>query len=433
MKPNLPVTAKINDKDHLEIGGVDVISLAEEFGTPLYILDEGSIRERCKEYKAVFRSKYQNTQIIYASKALCTTGVLRIIEDEGLGVDVVSGGELYTALKAGCNPKGIYLHGNSKSPKEIEEALKAGVGRIVVDNFDELRILDEGTKKTGVRADILFRINPGIEAHTHEFIQTGKVDSKFGISKERVLEAVKLAQKFKNVNFKGLHAHIGSQILDLLPYRKLTEIMLSLCKEIFNRTKFEVEEINIGGGLGITYVDESSPDINSLAEAVCDTLKTKCTELSIPRPKLILEPGRSIVGAAGVTAYKVRAVKDIPGIRKYILVDGGMGDNIRPMLYGARYDALVGNKAKAKAKEKVTIAGRFCESGDVLIKDLALPAVEVSDILVVLCTGAYNYSMGSTYNRVGKPAMVLVSNGDASLIVERESYEDLTKNDVIIE
>ncbi|MCX5726315.1 MAG: diaminopimelate decarboxylase [Candidatus Saganbacteria bacterium] len=433
MRENLPITAKINNNGHLEIGGLDVVSLAEEFGTPLYILDEAAIRERCREYKTAFKSKYPNTEIIYASKALCNTGVLKIIKDEGLGVDVVSGGELYTALMAGCDPKKIYFHGNAKSQNEIEDALKAGVNRIVVDNFDELKVIDEVSHKAGILADILFRVNPGIEAHTHEFIQTGNIDSKFGISKERVLEGVLLAQKLNHVNFKGLHAHIGSQVLDAAPYKKLVEIMLTLCGEIFNSTKFEVEELNIGGGLGITYVDEAPPDINTLAEAVCSTLKNKCKELGIPEPKLILEPGRSIVGRAGVTAYRVRGIKDIPGVRKYVMLDGGMGDNIRPMLYGAKYDAILGNRANGKDEEVLTLAGRFCESGDVLIKDISLPKVEINDVLVVLCTGAYNYSMASNYNRVGRPAMVLVSGGDANIIVKRESYEDLTLRDVIVE
>lgn len=432
MSNNLPVSAKINKSGHLEIGGCDVVNLVKEFGTPLYVLDEQTIRERCRSYKAGFKSDYPNVDFIYASKALCSTAVLKIVSEEGFGLDVVSGGELYTALKAGCEPKKIFLHGNNKSEKELKEALDRGVGRIVVDSFTELEELDKLTKSGGHRADVLLRVNPGIEAHTHEYIKTGQIDSKFGIAKTDVLKAVKLIEKMKNVNFRGLHVHLGSQILKTDAFVEEIGVLIDLSSKIYNDLKIEVEEVNIGGGLGITYIDEVPPSIDAYAKDITDALKKKIAEYKIPEPKLIIEPGRSIVGNAGVTLYTVGVIKDIPGIRKYIAVDGGMGDNPRPILYQAKYDAIIGNKADKEKKDKVTIAGRYCESGDVLIKDIMIQKPDISDILVILCTGAYCYSMSSNYNRVGRPAMVLVADGNASLIVKRESYEDMVRNDIIV-
>ncbi len=431
-KPHYPITAKINEKGHLEIGGCDSVALAAEFGTPLYVLDEATIRERSREYKQALRVRYPNSEIIYASKALCTTAVLKIIESEGLGFDVSSSGELYTALKAQCNPKKIYFHGNNKSKKEIEEGLEVRISRFVVDNFNELEILDEVAKKKGVRADILIRVNPGIEAHTHEYIQTGRIDSKFGIGISEVLSAVKLADSKKFIEFRGLHAHIGSQIMDIKPFLLEAEVLLSLSKEIFDAHEFEVSEIDLGGGLGISYTGEESPAIQSFAETISQKIIEKAKEYEISEPKLILEPGRSIIGNAGVTLYTIGGIKDIPQIRKYAFIDGGMGDNPRPMLYQAKYDAAIGGRVTEEGTEVYTIGGRFCESGDILIKDIKLGKLEVGDTLVVFCTGAYNYSMASNYNRVPRPAMVLVGNGDANLIVKRETAEDLVMNDVLI-
>ena len=414
---NQPITAKINEKGHLEIGGCDLVDLAAEFGTPLYVMDEVTLRGKCREYCTAFK----NALIIYANKALCNTAILKIIQDEGLGADVASGGELFTVRKAGCDLKTVYFHGNNKTQKELMEAVEIGVGRIVVDNLDELRLLDRITEKLGKKVDILFRVNPGIEAHTHEFIQTGQIDSKFGIGKDKIPEAIQLAGKMKHVNFIGLHSHIGSQIFDIQPFLAEIDILCGLAKGN------PVEEINIGGGLGIDHSGtDEVPTIDRFAEEVVGHFK----ELSDAR--LILEPGRSIVGNAGVTLYSVGGVKEIPGIRKYVSIDGGMADNPRPILYDAKYSAVLANKARKPAAEKVTVAGRFCESGDKLIKDIELPKVEVGDILTVFATGAYNYSMAGNYNRVGRPAMVLVNNGAPTLILKRESNEDLTLNDVVI-
>jgi diaminopimelate decarboxylase len=431
---HFPITTKMNPKGQVEIGGVNISSLASEYGTPLYVMDEKTIREKCREFKTALKSRYPNTEVIYACKAMCTTALLRLISDEGLGADVVSGGELYTALKAGINPRKIYFHGNNKSKVEIEYGLKSSVGRFVADNFEELCHLDKLSLKTGMRSNVLLRINPGVEAHTHEFIQTGQTDSKFGIPKERALEAVALISKMRNVNFVGLNAHIGSQIFDVASYSAEIDVLLNVAKEIFEKSKTEVEELNIGGGLGVRYLaDDNAPSIDLFAQSTTSHLKGKLKALSLPEPKLIIEPGRSIVAQAGVTVYTVGVIKDVAGVRKYVVVDGGMADNPRPITYGARYDAVIHGKADQERIERVTIAGRFCESGDVLIKDIMLQGVEVGDLIVIPVTGAYNYSMSSNYNRVPRPAMVMVSDGNASEMIARETYEDLAAHDSVIE
>lgn len=404
----------------MTIGGCDLTDLAKEFGTPLYVMDERTIRERCREYVKCFRAAYSNTEIIFACKALCAAGILEIIADEGLGFDVSSGGELYTALKAKADPKKIFFHGNNKSPKEIREGLEAGAGRFVVDNIYELKNLDAATRELGLRADILIRVNPGIEAHTHEFVRTGKVDSKFGVPLDQLDGLVKEVKKLKLVSLKGLHAHIGSQIFDVAPFVAETKLLVELTK------KYDTEEIDIGGGIGIPYLaSDKAPVIAEFATRITKVIKGNTDA------KLILEPGRSIVGSAGVTLYTVGAVREIPGIRKYLIVDGGMSDNPRFILYGSQYEAFLVNQPEASKTETVTIAGRFCESGDIIIKDGKLPRAEAGDVMAVAATGAYNYSMASNYNRVPRPAMVIASRGDAELVVKRESYEDLVANDAV--
>jgi len=418
---NLPNTTKINKLNHLEIGGVDCVDLAKEFGTPLYVMDEATIRSRCRQYIDSFRKYYPNTDIAYACKALCTAGILKVVDSEGMCFDVSSGGEVYTALKSGCDPKKFYFHGNNKTKAELKMALEAGVGRIMVDTTQEIINLDEITKELGKPAEVMMRINPGISAHTHEYIKTGLIDSKFGVPQNEIDDAVKMIQKHKHIKLVGFHAHIGSQIFDTKPFVDEVKLLLELTK------KYGTNEINIGGGPGVAYLaSDNPPDIEAYAEQIAKVLKGK-TEA-----KLVLEPGRSIVANAGITLYSVGAIKDIPGVRKYVLVDGGMSDNPRPILYQAVYDAKIASKANDNPAEKVTIGGRFCESGDILIKDIKLPKVEVDDILAVLCTGAYGYSMASNYNRVPRPAMALVNNGQATLIVKRENYDDLIKDDVVI-
>ncbi len=418
---NLPDTAKINKQNHLEIGGCDTLDLVKEFGTPLFVMDEATIRNRCKSYINSFRKYHSNTDVAFACKALCTAGILKVVASEGLGLDVSSGGEIYTALKSGCDPKKFYFHGNNKTKAELKMALEAGVGQIMVDTLQEIKNLDEVTQATGLRANVMLRINPGIEAHTHEYIKTGTIDSKFGVPQNEIDDAVKAVQDKKLLSLVGLHAHIGSQIFDVKPFEDELKLLLGLVE------KYELEQVSLGGGFGISYLSsDEPPQIEAVAERITKALKGK------DNIKLILEPGRSIVGTAGITLYTIGAIKDIPGIRKYILVDGGMADNPRPILYQAKYDAKIANKANDKPGEKVTVAGRFCESGDILIRDIKLPKIEVGDILAVLCTGAYGYSMASNYNRVGRPAMVLVNDRNATLIVKRETYDDLIANDVIL-
>ena len=394
--------------------------LAKEFGTPLYVMDERTLRARCSDYLQCFRANYPNTEISFACKALCATGILEIIASEGLGFDVSSGGELYTALKAKADPKKIYFHGNNKTPQEIREGLAAGVGRFVVDNLDELKNLDAATREFGLRAEILVRVNPGIEAHTHEFIQTGKVDSKFGVPLDQLDSFVAEIKKLQLVSLKGFHSHIGSQIFDVAPFVEEAKLLLELTNT------YGTEEIDLGGGIGIPYLaGETAPVLADFADQITAVFKGK-TEA-----KLILEPGRSIVGSAGVTLYTVGAVRDIPGVRKYLIVDGGMSDNPRYILYGAQYEAFPVSRPETPRSETVTIAGRFCESGDIIIKDGELPRVKAGELIAVAATGAYNYSMASNYNRVPRPAMVIVDRGDAALVVRRESYEDLVANDAI--
>lgn len=416
---NLPDSATINKNGQLVIGGLAATKLAQKFGTPLYVVDEQTVRNRCRQYLEAFHQYYPNTEIIFASKALCTVGLSRVIASEGLGFDVSSGGELFTVLKAKADPAKIYFHGNNKSSAEIVQGLKSKVGRFVVDNQFELANLAAVAKKLKKTANILIRINPGIEAHTHEFIQTGKIDSKFGVPLDQLEDLVNKAKTYKNVRLCGFQAHIGSQILDLAPFVAVTKLLLELTK------KYGTAEINIGGGLGIPYLaDQSAPSIAELAKQVTAVLKGKT------QAKLVVEPGRSIVGQAGITLYTIGVSREIPGIRRYLIVDGGMNDNPRYILYQAKYEALLADKANAPKTETVTIGGRFCESGDIIIKDGQLPPAKVGDLVAVLGTGAYNYSMASNYNRVPRPAMVLVNKGQAKLIVRRERNQDLIRNDV---
>ncbi|SMB98452.1 diaminopimelate decarboxylase [Thermanaeromonas toyohensis ToBE] len=427
-------TMRINERGHLEIGGCDVVDLAREFGTPLYIFDEDLIRANCRKFTRAFVQKYGNAEVIYAGKAFLTTAMCRIIAQEGLGLDVVSGGELYTALKAGFPPARIYFHGNNKSKEELLLALEVGVGRVVVDNFLELETLSRLAVERGQRVPILLRVTPGIEAHTHEYIRTGQIDSKFGFTLPggQALEAVKKAQGLPGIEYKGLHCHIGSQIFQVEPYRYAAEVMMDFVEEILKVMGLVTEELDLGGGFGIAYVEEDDPQpIEVFAEVIMAAVYDEAEKRGLKLPKVIVEPGRSIIGPAGSTAYTVGSIKNIPGVRKYVAVDGGMADNIRPALYGARYEAILANKASAPATEVVSITGKCCESGDMLIWDIPLPPVEPGDILLMPCTGAYGYTMASNYNRLGRPAAVLVKDGQADLILRRETYEDLLRCDVV--
>ncbi len=427
-----PITTKINQAGNISIGGCDLIQMAKEYKTPLYVMDEETLRGIARQYKDAF-SKYKNTKIMFASKALMTSAIAKILFDEGFGFDVVSGGEMYTLKHAQISLENATLNGNNKSIDEIEMAILDGIGRISVDNFYELEILNEILKKQNKTQKILLRITPGIECHTHEYIQTGHLDSKFGFDLTQVDEAINLIlQKYKNLNLAGLHAHIGSQIFETKVYEDEVEILIKEFRRIKDKFDIELTEINIGGGLGVTYIEsDTPPSIYTIADVIIETINKSSEKYNVKKPVLYIEPGRSIVATAGVTLYTVGSIKQVPGGRKYISVDGGMADNVRPSMYEAQYFADIANYKENLSKEKVTVAGKFCESGDILIYDIELPAPKSGDILCVYNTGAYGYSMASNYNLALKPAMVLVNNSQSAIIVNRETYKQLVQNDVI--
>lgn len=423
-----PITASTNKKGYLSIGGCNVASLAKSYGTPLYVICEKTLKSKCNEYIQSLKSSYKDFLVLYAAKAFTCTAIYKIVNKLGLGLDVVSGGELYAALKANVNKRNIYFHGNNKSKEEIELALKYNIGKIVCDNFFELEMLENLARKLNKRPEILIRLTPGIECHTHEYIKTGHLDSKFGFDVEYFDEILKIITKdTKNIVLKGLHAHIGSQIFELKPFSDTITLLLEHFKYSKEKYKIELNELNIGGGLGISYLKQDDPiSVKDWVRLISKTIKENCKKLNLKLPRLICEPGRSIIGASGVTIYTAGSIKKVPKGRKYISVNGGMADNPRPITYQAKYTAVVGNKMNIKNhNEKVTIAGKYCETGDLLVKDITLPKIEPNDIIVVLNTGAYNYSMSSNYNMSPRPACVLVNNGRAEVIIEKEGYKDL--------
>jgi diaminopimelate decarboxylase len=429
-------TSKINAQGHLEIGGCDTTELVKRFGTPLYVVDEALVRQRCREYIEAFRESGLKFQVAYASKAFCVMAMCRLADEEGMSLDVVSDGELYTALKAGFPAKRIHFHGNNKTPEEINMALDADIGCFVVDNFVEMHMLNHmaGEKKKKVK--ILLRITPGVEAHTHEFISTGQQDSKFGfdLGNGTAMKAVKEAAGLENLAILGVHSHIGSQIFEVEGFKMATEKVAKFAADVRDQLGIEFQVINLGGGFGIRYVDGDKPlPVKEYVKAITDAIKTHFANYNFPLPEIWVEPGRSIVGEAGTTLYTVGTQKEIPGVRKYIAVDGGMTDNIRPALYEAVYEAMLANRANEPAEEVVSIAGKACESGDMLIWDIALPKAQTGDILAVSCTGAYNYAMASNYNRIRRPAVVFVQDGQADLVVRRETHDHIILNDVIPE
>jgi len=427
-----PVSTLVNEKGNLEIGGCDLVDLAEKYGTPLYVIDEKSLRSICKDYKKAFE-KYPNTRMMYASKALCTSAISRILDEEGFGFDTVSGGEIYTVHKAGVDMTHVLFNGSNKSYDELSLAMDLGVGRISADNFFELALLNEIAQRKGKVADILLRITPGIECHTHEYIQTGHLDSKFGFDLTQVDEAIELIQnEYKNLKLHGLHAHIGSQIFETSIYPDEIEIMAGEISRIEKKFGIKLNEINIGGGLGVKYTEKDvPPSTYDIAELIINKLNEVVEKYNIEAPTVFLEPGRSIISTSGVTLYTIGSSKQVPHGTKYVAIDGGMADNPRPSMYQAEYAADIANKKDTNETQKVTIAGRFCESGDILIKDIELPELNEGDILCVYNTGAYNYSMASNYNRVQKPAMVLVNDSNSDIIIKRETLDDLIAHDII--
>ncbi len=427
-----PITTKINSNNNLEIGGCDLVELVEKYETPLYVIDETTLRSICKDYKNAFKA-YDKVNMMYASKALCNIAITQILAQEGFGFDAVSGGEIYTVYKAGVDMSKVLFNGNNKSYDELELALTLGVGRISVDNFFELSLLNEIAKSKNITVDILLRITPGIECHTHEYIQTGHLDCKFGFDLTQIDDAVELIlNEYKNLKLRGLHAHIGSQIFETSIYGDEIELLIKELARLDDKYGLKLDEINIGGGLGVKYVEsDCPPSTYEIAEIIINKLNSAVRKYQIDYPSVFLEPGRSIISTAGVTLYTIGSSKQVPQGTKYVSVDGGMADNIRPALYQAEYIAEIANKPENhNALQKVTIAGRFCESGDILIKDIELPNPEEGDILCVFNTGAYNYSMASNYNRVQKPAMVLVNNSQSAIIVLRETLDDLISHDI---
>jgi diaminopimelate decarboxylase len=428
----LPLSAKVNTKGHLVIGGCDTVELAKESGTPLYLFDEFTLRSKIAELKAAFGKRYPGTTIIYACKAFINKAMAALVKEEGLGLDVVSGGELGIARSAGFPLDKVYFHGNNKSAEELGMALEWGVGRIVVDNFHELKMLSKMAREKGCTADILLRISPDVDPHTHQYTITGNVDSKFGFPRVNGEETVKIALSLPNLNLVGLHFHIGSLIFEVEPYVQSTEFILTFAYEMKRKYGFELKELDVGGGFGVKYTLESQDTpVSTFAETITSTIIERCRKLRLARPKLIIEPGRYIVAQAGVALYTVGAVKEIPGVRWYVSVDGGMGDNIRPALYGSKLEAVMANRMKDRITGKFTIAGKFCESGDVLIKDIGLPEPVADDILAVAGCGAYSIPQASNYNASFYPPIVMVNRGKVHLIRRRQTLEDLTACDLI--
>ena len=426
-------TQRVNDAGHLEIGGCDCVELAKEFGTPLYVLDEGLVRENCRGYLTAFSNDATDVEIVYAGKALLTTAICRIMEQEGLWLDVCSAGELHTAIRADFPADRILFHGNYKSERELRMATELPVGRLVIDNVPEIAQVNEIGRELGRSIDVQIRLSPGIKTQTHDYIQTGQLDSKFGMSIEtgQAMEAVRLANESPFINVRGYHCHIGSQIFGIEAFERAVAMMVQFIAESRRQNGNVPEELNLGGGLGIRYTQEDvPPTMGHFAGLVADAMRQGTATHDLPPLRLMLEPGRSIVGEAGTTLYTIGVIKDIPSVRRYVSVDGGLSDNPRPAMYDAQYEAAVANRAAEPLTQTVTVAGKHCET-DTLIHDVRLQDTKPGDILAVFSTGAYNYSMASNYNRFTRPAVVLVAREQADLIVEREALDDLLAKDRI--
>lgn len=423
----------VNEKGNLTMGGADTLELAKEFGTPLYVIDENNVCATMHAYKDTFEKEYEgNGMVFYASKAFCTKDMCRIAHREGLGLDIVSGGEMYTALSAGVPASLLCFHGNNKDDAEITDAINAGIGRIVADSVDEIIKINEIAGSFNKKQKILIRVKPGVEAHTHEFIMTGQIDSKFGVSLEtgEALDAILKAAALPNIDMAGVHCHIGSQIFECDPFKLAVSKMIGLIASAGEKG-VNLYELDMGGGFGIRYTSSDAPrPYSEYAGEIIKTVKEEADKAGINRPFLMIEPGRSIIGEAGITLYKIGQIKDIPGIRKYVSVNGGMADNPRYIMYEAEYSALIASRPLDTPTEKVTVSGKSCESGDILMKDVMMPPAKSGEILAVLSTGAYNYSMSSNYNRLPRPAVVTVKDGTARLTVKRETYEDIIRNDL---
>ena len=428
-----PFSTEVNDQDHLTIGGCDVVDLVSEFGSPLYVFDEDTLRGMCRQFVGEFSKRYANSRVAYASKAFLIPYIARLVHEEGLALDIVSGGELAVAKAVGFTPEKIYFHGNNKTPDELAFALEYGIGHFVIDSFYELDLLQELAGQKGLKQDVMLRVSPSIDPHTHVYTTTGILDSKFGFSIETgdAAKAIRRAMDSSNLNLNGIHFHLGSPIFELEPYSAAIHAVLNYLTQ-FKGEGLNLEEFSPGGGFAIGYVrDELPPDISEYAEEITSTSISVAKELGFGEPRLIVEPGRSIVGRAGVALYTVGGIKDIPTVRKYVSLDGGMGDNIRPALYDSKYEAVVAGRMSAPANDVVTLAGKYCESGDVLIRDVELPVIKTGDIIAVPSSGAYAPSMASNYNLNPRPAIVVVKDGEARLARRRETYEDMMRCDVL--
>ena len=418
--------------NELYVGGVKASDLSKEYGTPLYVIDEELVRGNCRRYYNAMKCEERGNRVTYAGKAFINMSMCNLVNEENLYLDVVSGGELYTAYKAGFPLERIYFHGNNKSDYEIDLGVRLGIGRFIVDNIHELEVLNSIAQEYGRVQKVYLRITPGVEAHTHEYIKTGQLDSKFGfpVIGDTVYDAIKRAMELEYIELNGLHCHIGSQIFDLEPFEDTTEIMLNLINDIKETLGYEIKELDLGGGFGIYYTEGDKPkEIEEYCSVIINKADEICRKLNMNVPILSIEPGRSIVGNAGLTLYTVGAIKEIPNIRKYVSVDGGMSDNIRPALYSANYESIIANRVFDNSKEIVTVAGKCCESGDVLLNSIEMPRMETGDILAIMSTGAYGHSMANNYNRIPKAAVVSVSNGISKVMCKRETYEDLLRNE----
>lgn len=431
-------TLKLNSKGILTIGGVTATALVKKYGSPLYVMDIEYVRNVIRAFKDTIDKKYDGYgNVLYASKAFSCQAIYKIAEQEGIMVDVASGGELFTAISAGFNANNAYMHGNNKLIRELKYAIENNVGVIVVDNFEEVTLINGICKELGVKQKVNIRTNPGVEAHTHSYIQTAKIDSKFGflIANGDATEVIKKILSCENLILNGLNCHIGSQIFDSNAYRLAVDVMTDYIVDLKRELNIDIEELNMGGGFGIHYKEGdpkfSASDYANYIAIIIEALNNAIETKNIKRPKLLIEPGRSIVGEAGVTLYSVGNIRDIKGIKKYVCIDGGMFDNIRPALYQAEYEAILANRGKDKPEEIVTIAGKCCESGDILVGDIKLPKAQRGDIVAVFATGAYNYSMASNYNRNFVPPVVFVEKGKSAYAVKPQTYKDLIRNDTV--
>jgi diaminopimelate decarboxylase len=428
----LPLTAGVSAAGHLTVAGCDAVELAREFGTPLYVFDEETVRSQCRAFQKAFQSRYPETAVAYAAKAYLGRALAAVIAEEGMHLDVVSGGELAIAASVNFPPERIHFHGNNKSEQELHEALDYGIGRIVIDNFHELQLLNAVARAKGVRQQALVRLSPGIDPHTHSHTTTGTLDNKFGIPMALQGEAaVRQALEMPGVELTGLHVHLGSPVFELEPYTRAVELVFEFAAGVWDRLGFEMREFSPGGGFAVGYTgDQLPPAPDDYAEAIVPPLLAACDRHNLTKPRIFIEPGRSIVARAGVALYTVGGWKDVPGVRRFVSVDGGMADNIRPAIYGSRYTALVANRMGDERRETVTVAGKYCESGDILLKDTELPPLEPGDLLAMPAAGAYALAMASNYNASLRPAIVLVRDGEARLIRRRETYEDLMRADI---